>query len=175
MGKPSRHSKGCEVVRLTIENDVTTEQGHRMAMQSVDHPVVLLWASMPCTGGTPLRFINARTESARRKQKKHLETFWKIWERFEKVARKCHESGGKLAVEWPAECQYWKEPRVFNFLQSIDGMGMVRIDGCRFGLKDDHGDPFKKPWRLATTCHELLSGLQNMRCTCTMPHTPLPG
>ena len=172
MGKPSPQSKGCEVIRLTILNDVTSDHGHRLAMESVVHPAVLLWASMPCTGGTPLRFINARTESGRRKQKKHLEAFWNIWGRFEEVARKCHDNGGKFAVEWPAECQYWKEPRVFNFLQGFEGMGMVRIDGCRFGLQDDHGNPIKKPWRVATTCSELLSGLQNMRCKCTVSHTP---
>jgi hypothetical protein len=64
---------------------------------------------------------------------------------------------------------------VFNFLQSFEEMGMVRIDGCRFGLRDDHGDPIKKPWRVATACQELLSGLQDMRCTCTVPHTPCQG
>eukprot|EP00972_Heterocapsa_arctica_P060207 8880085-Heterocapsa_arctica.AAC.1 len=43
---------GCDVVRLTITDDVTTTKGHAKAMAAVRELNCLLWASMPC-GGSP--------------------------------------------------------------------------------------------------------------------------
>eukprot|EP00972_Heterocapsa_arctica_P057403 8471295-Heterocapsa_arctica.AAC.1 len=50
MGAKSRQRDGCEVIRITEENDVTTEQGLKMAMDAVRRPNCLLWVAIPCTG-----------------------------------------------------------------------------------------------------------------------------
>ena len=54
-GKDSKIGKlapaDCKVIRLTEEDDLTTEAGLEKALQAVRLPNCLLWISMPCTGG----------------------------------------------------------------------------------------------------------------------------
>ena len=51
LGQPTAHNSGCNIIRLTLEDDVTTPKGHAKAMKAVEGKNCLLWASMPCTGG----------------------------------------------------------------------------------------------------------------------------
>ena len=53
LGTPSKASTGCSVIRLTEDDDVTTKSGLDKAKKAVKQKPVLLWASMPCTGGCP--------------------------------------------------------------------------------------------------------------------------
>ena len=56
LGQPTNSSRGCEVVRLTETDDVTTTAGLQTALCSVTDPTggLLLLASIPCTGGVSL-------------------------------------------------------------------------------------------------------------------------
>ena len=51
LGQSTAASKGCEVVRLTEKEDVTTEVGLKVALRAANKKNVLLWSSIPCTGG----------------------------------------------------------------------------------------------------------------------------
>eukprot|EP00972_Heterocapsa_arctica_P094728 13968705-Heterocapsa_arctica.AAC.1 len=53
MGEAQHQKDGCEVIRVTMANDVTTHHGLRKAMEAVKQPNTLLWAAMPCAGGSP--------------------------------------------------------------------------------------------------------------------------
>jgi hypothetical protein len=53
LGRATKASKGCVVVRLTVDDDVTTPEGLNTAKKAVNGKRRLLWASMPCTGGAP--------------------------------------------------------------------------------------------------------------------------
>ena len=53
LGKVTKQSKGCNVVRLTQEIDVTSDHGVELAMNSIDGPYTLLWGSIPCTRSCP--------------------------------------------------------------------------------------------------------------------------
>eukprot|EP00972_Heterocapsa_arctica_P030801 4532981-Heterocapsa_arctica.AAC.1 len=54
MGEESCQRDGCEVIRITMEDDVTTTS----AMEAVQRPNCLLWFAIPCTGGSPWQNIN---------------------------------------------------------------------------------------------------------------------
>ena len=62
LGAPSIAGVGCAVVRLTIENDLTTEEGLNYATKSVNEAppdqYVHFWASLPCTAGSPWQSMN---------------------------------------------------------------------------------------------------------------------
>jgi len=60
LGAPHFHSKKskCEHIRLTVKEDVTTPEGRNLAIRAVQANNTLLWASMPCTGGSPWQEIN---------------------------------------------------------------------------------------------------------------------
>ena len=61
MGQTHRfpEATGCRVTRVTLENDVTTPRGMEFvskALHEIDAELTLLFASMPCTGGSPGNF-----------------------------------------------------------------------------------------------------------------------
>ena len=55
-----RAPAGCEVIRLTIEDDLTTDAGLEKALRAVGDLRVptLLFGSLPCKGGSSWQFIN---------------------------------------------------------------------------------------------------------------------
>ena len=65
--------RGIAVTRLTIADDVTTPRGLAKASSACKEEGVLLWAAMPCTGGSPWQHINKRYASARAKIEKRRE------------------------------------------------------------------------------------------------------
>ena len=56
----SRAPPGCEVIRLTADDDLTTPGGLAKAMDAVSAPgiPVLLFGSLPCTGGSTYQYIS---------------------------------------------------------------------------------------------------------------------
>ena len=70
--------------------------------------------------------------------------------------------GGRIAMEWPKGCKYWKFPRVAAFCRDAK-LASVCFDGCAFGVKSvalaTKGLPIKKPWRVDTDMPELLETL----------------
>ena len=70
---------GCASFRLTIQDDLTTQQGLDRAMEAVEGAAadeyIHLWGALPCTGGSPWQNLNKRYPSARAKIRMHLATF----------------------------------------------------------------------------------------------------
>jgi hypothetical protein len=62
LGEAAKDTKGCTVLRLIEKDDVTCVQGRELALSFADNggENVLLWASMPCTGGCPWQHINVK-------------------------------------------------------------------------------------------------------------------
>ena len=63
IGQSKYHRDGCTVARLTLEDDVTTNQGLYKAIEAVRTENCLLWASIPCTG---VALATYQREEARR-------------------------------------------------------------------------------------------------------------
>ena len=51
------------------------------------------------------------------KLEEHLRTFSIIWNCFLKVAKVCLEHGGKIVIEWPTGCDYWRWPNIHEFME----------------------------------------------------------
>jgi hypothetical protein len=61
LGKTSKRSGGCKVVRLTIDDDLRALEGLRKAIRVVQNCPrgwTLLWISMPCAGGSLWQTLN---------------------------------------------------------------------------------------------------------------------
>ena len=84
LGDTSRPaSKGCKVIRCTEDRDVTKSSNRKLIREEVLEAVgpdptlvmLLVWISIPCTGGTPWTYINLLNESARLKVEYHQHVF----------------------------------------------------------------------------------------------------
>ena len=89
---------------------------------------------------------------------KHRRMFNNIWKSFELVAWDCVEHGGKVAIEWPASCFYWRFRKVKRFIRDY-GLSKSRFDGCMYGLASCRpgcvGMKLKKPWAFAINAIEI--------------------
>ena len=143
----------CQVVRITKDcADQTTWEGAQIALSEVKGEIpLLLFAAIPCVGGSTWQFVNLANgnPATREKIMKHRKIFKKIWRNFEQVADQCISNGGDVAIEWPKDCLYWRFREVKRFLARYPGMRRVRFDGCAYGLQSQReatkGMPIKKP------------------------------
>ena len=89
----------------------------------------------------------------------------KLWTSFEVVAHHVLRKGGRVAIEWPANCAYWHDKRVRAFVKA-HGLDKARCRGCAVGIVDDAGIPMPKPWHIATNDTFLYEALT---CPCPGP------
>ena len=85
------------VVRFTEEDDLTKKETvARLNEMAETNPkaFILLWASIPCTGGSPFQSINLARGMDPQKLENHWTLFRKLWTNFEKVANRILDSGG---------------------------------------------------------------------------------
>ena len=162
----------CDVVRLTIDDDLTTSKGLNKALAAVSDPnaQVLLFAAIPCTGGSQWQHLNwGRGLATQSKILEHREIFGKLFRNFVKVAAACDANGGHIAIEWPRACSYWPLKVVQSFVRKHSLIN-YDFDGCMYGLCSTNGhtlgDPIKKPWRIASN----LADFSNLCRRCT--HQP---
>ena len=139
-----------------------------------DFPVskdVLLWLSLPCTGGTSWSHVNLKIPSAAKKVMNHVKTMKKLWKAFERFVQRLTRDF-EVAIEWPQNCRYWRFPRVLKFIHEFS---LKRYDfhGCMLGTKDHEGIPIKKPWTVATTIDEI--GLELSQYQCDESHDHVQG
>ena len=138
---------------------------------------VLLWASIPCTGGSPWQRITKRLASARLKIAAHIELFKKLWVSFVTVAEMVLSHGGVVAIEWPQQCAYWEREEVKTFLVKHNLVRSI-FHGCAYGLVSKAtstlGLPIKKPWVVATNSGALRAVL-NRHCSKDHEHIQCGG
>jgi hypothetical protein len=162
----------CEVVRLTIDDDLTSDEGLAKALAAVSDPSfqVLLFGALPCTGGSQWQNYNwKRGPDTQDKIRGHWEVFEVLFGNFMVVAAACRQNYGHIAMEWPRACSYWTRPSVLNFVR-LNNLVDYDFDGCMYGLcsvvEATLGEPIKKPWRIASDMPEF----EMLRRQCT--HTP---
>ena len=161
MGSAAIAGPECHVIRVTRRNDVTTKQGSAfvdkalaLAQQKVGQNV-LVWASIPCTGGTSWTHLNAlKGDQTRLKIAAHRREFRRIWASFVKAVSPALTAGISVAIEWPQGCVYWQDKRVRGFLRQHH-LTRNTFHGCMYGLCPSHrmtSDTqkfIKKPWSIA--------------------------
>ena len=173
------HAGDCIVVRLTAAHDMTSESGLAYALAKVDEAIqadgdILLWSSMPCTGGSPWQNINKRHESARAKIKEHINLFNKLWVSFVKMATyvKSASSHAHIAMEWPKGCSYWRLRKVECFVKEFLPLRCI-CNGCMVELRSiKNGKLIAKPWSIKTDCIEITEAFAGYTCNheATMHH-----
>ena len=137
-----RYTKdGCSVMQCSLKDDVTTNKGPKRALDGVRKPGCLLWASVPCIGGSPWQHINRHKPGGFMKLDAHIKDWHKIWT---SSARECIKNNGHIAVEWPSGCDYWRYYIVQEFFDELQ-LEKIKFDGCALGLRSDYNDPMRKP------------------------------
>ena len=68
----SPHSKGCGCQRTTIVEDGTSSSAVTRACNFMSHHKSLLWASMPCTGGSTWNFVNITKPGGAARRRGHI-------------------------------------------------------------------------------------------------------
>ena len=172
---------GSKVVRLTIDDDVTTTNGMDKARDAVRKggKSTLLWAAIPCTGGSPWQHVNLAKCGPKTRAKifNHRRTFLKIWKSSEVVAEECINLGGKIAIEWPTSCMYWKYRMVKRFVNK-HCLTKTRFDGCMYGLvarrRGCEGTSMKKSWTVMTNSNQIPKSL-NVICDRSHRHVHVMG
>ena len=91
---------------------MATNQGLYKATEAVRSESCLLWASNPCTGGSPWQNTYVKKPGGLEHIKKHKRSFNKIWTSFTFVANECRKHGGRIAIERPKGCEYWRAKHV---------------------------------------------------------------
>ena len=177
LGRSTGSSVNCNVIRVTQRHDVTTEEGLRFVLENIKNagPNVLLWASMPCTGGSPWFHINKVKPGGDIRLKKHVALFSKIWRAFQKACAAVDKVGGFIAIEWPRNCSYWHLRRV-KMLVRAHSLVRADFEGCALGLTSIVSyKPIKKPWTVKTNCPLIASSLSRFRCNGSHEHAPCAG
>ena len=153
---------------------MATEKGVKyMWEHGIEHAHVkdgraVLWASMPCTGGSPWQFVNQYLGHGLENYKQHWKLFHKLWNNFVPAAKRLIEDGNAVVIEWPKACAYWREKKVKKFIKE---MGLTRVEwhGCAYRLRPSapgvvgRGEYLKKPWILATNCPHIAAAF-NRTC-----------
>ena len=136
-----------------------------------------MWASIPCTSGSPWQYINRKTGGAAfmRKLARQVKESKRLFSSFAKQAERVLNHGGTVTFEWPRPCSGWKRPDVVAFFEKHPQFMTVGFEGCTVGLTDRNGYPIKKPWKLKTTSSRIVEAFQDMRCRCQQPHSRCEG
>ena len=88
LGQPRLGLPGCKVIRLTAKDDLRTAAGREAAIRAVsDNPDVLLWVSIPCTGGCPWQKVNANRPASKAKVQAMIGDMEKLWATMVVVAK----------------------------------------------------------------------------------------
>ena len=164
LGNSKYQMDGCTVIRCTEKDDVTTKSGLERAIAAVSQQPCLLWASMPCTGGSARWAHNVLNEGGPEKLEAHRAKFRKIWSSFVVVARACHANGGRVAIEWPTSCTYWRWPCVQKLVSELQ-LQRTRVNGCAMGLAGGPQNlPICKPWDICTNEGAFDTVMAQYRC-----------
>ena len=123
------------------------------------------WGSVPCSPWSTWQNMCVYLYGEPYRMKLHRARLLskKIIRNYIKVAETVLESGGRIAFEWPRHASGWALPEVQDFLKRW-GLFLVDFDGCAMGMKDKHGNPVLKQWRIATSCPKLAQTFAAKRC-----------
>ena len=167
-------SEGCEILQFTKEFDLHEVENQMRIAEHVNSfkgdVKPLIWISLPCTGGTPWTYINMKNPSAREKVLKQIREFDRLWISLKSFLRML-SCDVHIALEWPRKCRYWKLTKVANLLNQYE-MLTYNFDGCALGMKNQEGEPLKKPWTVATNHAGIGKTLSKFQCKCERRHAP---
>ena len=160
LGEDRKSAKGCEVIRVTIKDDATKEETiaklakkirsfHGSTAKDQGGNKVMIFASLPCTGGCPWNRINKDNPGGLEKIQSHQKEFKLLFKNLCLLVDDVEEVQPTIAMELPTSTEYWKWDRVKKFLKKND-MIKYSFHGCSLGLKNRRGEYLKKGWTIAS-------------------------
>ena len=128
---------------------------------------VIIWSSIPCTGGCTWNYINGLTIEGRKRIKAHVNVMIELLSVFLWAGRLIIQNDGMIGFEWPRKCTYWKRPDVIHMIAEL-GLSCTHFDGCAFGLRSSNKGSehmfIKKPWTVYSNCEPILVELSKHVC-----------
>ena len=168
---------GVEGIRLSRDTlDLADENQVAQLLDQVDQrPGADGWVSLPCTDFCPWQRMNVHRygeEYAKKlkKKRRHARNMFKLAKKF---MTKILTEGGRVAIEWPADSEWWDLPEVQDF-ERENCFRRVYFHGCMLGV---HGKehPIKKPWCISTCDEAILSAFGEFQCDGSHQHEPAEG
>ena len=164
-----KSSQDCHCIRVTEKEDGTTNScRQRLASQVQDFRndfhdgTLILYASLPCVGGSPWGNVNGLTVEGQERIKEQQKQFTKLFKSFFKLVDEVYDERTLIAFELSKNCKYWRWPMVRKFLIERS-MTMHHFDGCMMGVLGNNGQPMKKSWSIAGNFKELVK-LDSFKC-----------
>eukprot|EP00435_Cladocopium_sp_Y103_P009439 s1446_g2.t1 len=173
LSEPRKESEGCHILQFTERSDLLDANVRREISRQVNdfEGDVLVWVSIPCTGGTSWAYVNLKHPTASLKVRRHVRTFHKLWDAFVKFMASIRRRVF-IAIELPRNCRYWKTTKVAKFMNA-KRLITYNFHGCMVGIKNRNDDPIKKPWTVATDMQSL--GIELSRFQCDGSHEHIQG
>ena len=157
---------GVEVIRVDrVEYDILDPESMRkLDGKMIENPGDM-WGSLPCTPWTTWQFVNMAKlgEEFREKLGAEREISRRMVEEYIRKAEMVIEAGNRVAFEWPRYCTGWRSTRMWEYAIARD-LWVVDFDGCMVGMKNRHGQPIRKMWRVVTNCETLALTLAQFTC-----------
>jgi len=165
LGNSKFHRGACRVVKITVELDARSHKAMEL-IRLVCHQSkgrIVIWASLPCTGGCTWNYINRLNPGGEQKIDEHVALMTQLLSKFITAARLVLSAGGIVCFEWPHRCTYWKRDDVQYMIRTLR-LRQTLLCGCALGLRSiDPPDEFtfiKKPWCVYSNSgniHQILS------------------
>ena len=175
LSTPREVNENCRCVRVTEKEDGTRlscRQRLASLVKDFNHDfkdgVLILYASLPCVGGSPWGNVNGLTVEGQERIQEQQSLFNKLFKSFAKLVDEVGDDKTLIAFELSRNCKYWKWPIVRNFLIN-HSMSMHHFDGCMLGVVGNDGHPIKKGWTIAGNFKELEK-LDSFKCDGSHKH-----
>ena len=163
LGQTRHSSRGCNVVRVTEEQDATKISNIRKLVRQINQlcdeggdTELLIWALLPCKGGCSWQRINEAVNPE--KVQRHKDQYLALLFETSSVTKR-HKPA--LAIELPKSCQY-RQYAALQCLSREHQLVDTFCDGCMLGVTDQHGIPICKSWWIA--CTFPIVALQDKLC-----------
>ena len=166
-------TEGVEVLTVTEADDGTrSDTIESIREQMISHrkrgKLVVLWSSIPCTGGCPFQYICIKKFG--QDHMGHLRELYQIQKKLWKGFLRMSEVADFVAIEWPKRCAYWGWNQTKDFLRKRKTFSTF-VDACSVKL-NQKGQLVRKTWRIETDSTRLLESLKV--CVCDGRHDHLP-
>ena len=148
---------------MTLTSLVLGRMSYLLSSHATSITSVLIWVSLPRTGGTSWSHVNLTLPGNRENVTEARKKFVKLWASFVDMSTGLDKIGVQYAIEWPKHCVYWDWSRVKKWIEAHP-IQKAHFDGCRFGLINNKGEYVKKPWTVATTIPQLYDKFSGKCC-----------
>ena len=111
LGDMSRKAAlGCKVMRVTEKDNLNStacqrriKTGIKKFLRTHKPKDVMIWASLPCTGGSPWQYVSTQMPSDKARVRRHVREFNKLWKSLVATIESIDEPI-TIAIEWPKGC-----------------------------------------------------------------------